>query len=476
MVPKLHKKGKSFAGAAAYLLHDKQRATSSDRVEWTGVRNLATDDPELAWRVMAATAMDQARLKELAGIKNTGRKSKDHVLHLTLSWHPDEADGLSHEEMMRAALGALRALGAADRQTLMVAHNDEPQPHLHLLVNRVSPTDGRMLSSSKEKLNLSRWAEQYEKERGQVLCEERVLNNAARDRGEYVRGKSERPRHLFEHETANDNHPEVDRIREEQRRRDAAVAKTQRKAEARHRQQWSDLVESHQQRKRAIRQEALRQVAIARGQARSGFKDDWRLLYHEHQASLAAFERDEERLLGRMKNAARMVDFGALVTGGQKSEAFKSAFDVLSSSGARLEALKRVQQAGTRRLERRQREAEAEAARPHTESRDRQLAVERQTFAVARNDLILSQRMDAAVLRAAWHERRQQRRAAFKRDHARGNPREQTSPGEDRSKPSGEQKIEADAERQQQIESFKKRGQARQQERQRERDREDRGR
>ena len=55
MVPKLHAKGTSFKGAVAYLLHDKE-ASTSERIAWTEVRNLAMDDPEAAWRIMAATA------------------------------------------------------------------------------------------------------------------------------------------------------------------------------------------------------------------------------------------------------------------------------------------------------------------------------------------------------------------------------------------------------------------------------------
>ena len=95
MVPKIVAKGRSFKGAAAYLLHDKGRAESAERVEWIETRNLATQDPELAWRIMAATALDQDRLKEAAGVRRTGRKSDQVALHMVLSWHPDERDGLS---------------------------------------------------------------------------------------------------------------------------------------------------------------------------------------------------------------------------------------------------------------------------------------------------------------------------------------------------------------------------------------------
>lgn len=78
-----------------------------------------------------------------AGVKNTGRKSDLHVQHLTLSWHEDEADSLDRESMLAAADSAITSLGAQDRQAMIVCHNDEPHPHVHILLNRVSPDDGR---------------------------------------------------------------------------------------------------------------------------------------------------------------------------------------------------------------------------------------------------------------------------------------------------------------------------------------------
>lgn len=141
MIPKLAAKGSSFKGAAAYYLHDKG-ASTSERVAWTATVNLATENPEAAWRIMVATAKDQARLKEQAGIRNTGRKSADVVLAYSLAWHPDEKDGLTREEMLLAAHASIKALGAEHCQALIVAHQDEPHPHVHVILNRVSPEDG----------------------------------------------------------------------------------------------------------------------------------------------------------------------------------------------------------------------------------------------------------------------------------------------------------------------------------------------
>ena len=102
---------------------------------------------------MTATALEQSRLKAQAGVKNTGRKSDKHVLHFTLSWHPEQTP--SPEDMASAADGAIAALKAEDRQAIFIAHDDEAHAYVHMMINRVSPIDGRHLSSSKEKLALS---------------------------------------------------------------------------------------------------------------------------------------------------------------------------------------------------------------------------------------------------------------------------------------------------------------------------------
>lgn len=139
MIAKLAKRGASFMGAGNYYLHDKD-AQTSERVAWTETVNLRTHDPERALRVMAGTAMDREAIKEAAGIKASGRSSDKVVQTYSLSWHPDEQP--TKAEMLEAARESLKALGIEDRQALIVCHNDEPHPHIHVIVNRVSPVEG----------------------------------------------------------------------------------------------------------------------------------------------------------------------------------------------------------------------------------------------------------------------------------------------------------------------------------------------
>lgn len=412
MVPKLHAKGSSFRGIAQYVLFDKGRADTSDRVEWTAVRNLAHEDPHVAWRLMAATAMDADRLKARAGVKNTGRKSRDAVLHLTLSWHPDESQDLDRDEMLRAVDGALEALGAQDRQVLIVAHSDEKQPHVHLVINRVSPEDGRMMSSSKEKISLSRWSEAYERERGELLCEQRAINNAARDRGEYVRGEKDVPRHIYELHAANQNRPDQAEHHRKQRSKDQAVGKRQRATRDRQARAWADLIESHKKRRSAIlaqqKSDTLRAVEKIRQDYR---RERWAPLHLEHRAETRAFERDEASFLGRMKNRLRAADFRALMRRDDRVGAIGRAFNALSSSGARRVWLEREQERREAALVAEQRGAERQAAREVRAKTRARLAEARHAFLAERASLVLTASLEAAKMRAEWNQRAEDRGA-----------------------------------------------------------------
>src|SRR3954447_25168657 len=100
--------GNSFKGAFLYYAHDKD-ALTCERREWTHTENLATDDLELAWRIMAYTALHADTLKEKAGIKPGGRKLEKPVFPFCVAWHPDEKPDMAHK--LETAKSAVAALG-----------------------------------------------------------------------------------------------------------------------------------------------------------------------------------------------------------------------------------------------------------------------------------------------------------------------------------------------------------------------------
>ena len=199
MIPKINGLGRSFAGVAAYCLHDApepddRRPRTSERVGWADTRNLATFRPERAARLMAATAKAAPDLKRLAGGSPGGRKLAKPVLHYSLSWARDETPDKG--EMNRAVDESLEALGLEGHEALIVAHEDTRHPHVHVIANRVDPETGKAAKLGNSKLRLSRWAEGYERAQGRIRVERRVKNNERRRAGEEVlRPIWDRPRH-----------------------------------------------------------------------------------------------------------------------------------------------------------------------------------------------------------------------------------------------------------------------------------------
>ncbi|WP_420125273.1 relaxase/mobilization nuclease domain-containing protein [Longimicrobium sp.] len=119
--------GKGFLGLSRYL--EKGAAGEErDRVEWVETRNLPTEDPETAARLMAAYARECVRTQR-------------PVYHLVIS--ADPGDPVDRASMSRVAVTVLRELGLSEHQVLIIAHNDTAHPHMHLVVNRVHPETHR---------------------------------------------------------------------------------------------------------------------------------------------------------------------------------------------------------------------------------------------------------------------------------------------------------------------------------------------
>lgn len=121
---------KSFRVLARYLAEERN-AEEEKRVAWATSRNLPTDDPDLAARIMRATAAQNVRVK-------------DPVYHLTLSFDP--GDTVDRAAMERVADRVLEALHLQEHQVLIVAHADREHAHMHLMVNRVHPETGKVWS------------------------------------------------------------------------------------------------------------------------------------------------------------------------------------------------------------------------------------------------------------------------------------------------------------------------------------------
>ena len=235
--------GGGFKGLGAYLLHD-EGAETADRVAWSATVNCGTDDPDRAIGRMCATAMAQDALKEAAGIKKTGRKLKHPLAHIVLSWHQDDDPSEAH--MHEAARAYLKSIEADHLQALIVAHNDRPHPHLHIVLNRIDPETGVAHKLAHSQKKLQAWCLQYEKAH-ELRCEARLQKDEALKAGQTVESSKRVPRHLFELQltfrleaATNDNLSAFERTVKEQRAQDAALKARTREMTARHRTEFED--------------------------------------------------------------------------------------------------------------------------------------------------------------------------------------------------------------------------------------------
>jgi hypothetical protein len=119
---------KSF-GALAHYLATGRSGNEPERVAWSASRNLPTAEPELAGKIMRATASQNVRVAQPG-------------YHVALSFDP--GDAVDRATMERVADRTIAALGLTGHQALIVCHRDRDHPHMHLLINRVHPETGRV--------------------------------------------------------------------------------------------------------------------------------------------------------------------------------------------------------------------------------------------------------------------------------------------------------------------------------------------
>lgn len=433
MVPDIAKNGHSFKGAMAYYLHDKRQDAASphlataDRVAWTETRNLATDGAHTATRIMIATALQADELKAAAGIPNTGRKSKAHVCAYSLAWHPDEAASLTREEMLRAADSSLAALGATDRQAVIVCHTDRGHPHVHVIVNRVHPETGVMLSTSNERRKLDEWAYRYEKERGKIVTPDRAAKHERieKQRAEqtpaqqqaYADGKKAKAAAEAEARRAA-----LADVKTPNAATFASVALANARATAkppsqgqilkdlsdaqkiRHRKEWADLSAKSKADRSAIYDRTGAAIKAAAQDQKAENKPAWAQFYREEKASWREFRKFERSVAGVLAlsfAAAKLQQERGLA----KNKGLLSlVFANVLSSDLRAQTLRDEIERDRMRLQARLKSGLDMKVAAMKADRSAALAAQRETFGKERAALIEQQNAERAKVRDAWRQ------------------------------------------------------------------------
>jgi hypothetical protein len=127
--------GNGFRGAYRYLRDGKKDKPDPNRVRWSKMRNLMTEDVDRAPAHMRAVAKRSARCEK-------------PVYHMVISWRQDENP--TDDLMEMVADGTLADMGLSEHQAVLIAHDDTAHRHLHLLINRVHPETGKAWHTGKD--------------------------------------------------------------------------------------------------------------------------------------------------------------------------------------------------------------------------------------------------------------------------------------------------------------------------------------
>lgn len=424
--------GHSFKGLHLYCAHDPERSKSADRVAWMETRNLATDDPDQAWKIMAATAQAQNQLKRDAGIR-TGRASQNGpVLHAVLSFDNEEPQ--SREDMSAAANEFLSHLGADpakmrgkskpsrrqfadEHQVIMYAHTDTNSKHLHLVINRVHPETGLNLPSNNDQIKAQKWALKYSKRHGtDSKTPARGENMAARERGEYVKGERRKSRNAYEQDKAMQQARDPAQAKmwqEEQRKLDHRIELKGRNLAALQRQAWDRLSEAHQQRKAAIARALQRESNKAKAAIREEYRPQKRALSERQAAERRTFEALERSFFGRAGNVFKTMQLSKQDIGEQDSGLIRRTFQILTKAGERQAYFNKAQEREQKALEAELQAKQAETLYILKQQSHEKLVANRVVFAEQRQQLEQQQEKNRVELQKQWAQRNADRAKAF---------------------------------------------------------------
>lgn len=386
MVPKAANYGHSFKGAFAYYLHDKGDDTAA-RVAWTEVRNIALDDPAFAQSVMIATARSAEQLKREAGVKMTGRKSTAGVvLAYSLAWSPDEPKP-DRAEMIRAADMSIKHLKAENLQAVIICHTDTDHPHVHIVLNRVDPTNGK-ISTKNEHVELSKFREAYEKSRGQKLT--KSWREKAREREQASKEKVAAAPEKRQPATPAAG----------PKNQGAILAERQAVMRARHKEEWQRLADDNKRKRDAIYNDKSAWQRMA-ADHRAENKPLWSALGKKQAQERREFLRNERLLIGTIANAIKIVTQQQQSVRRQDRRILSMCFAYVVSKEARAEALQTRQADQTATLKKSLDDAFREKFK---QAQGGRYTAARKDYDAARTMLIERQEREKGELRGAWKQ------------------------------------------------------------------------
>ena len=119
--------GASFGGCTAY-------AYGKDQAEVISHDGIIPDDPKIAAKCFEVQAQLNPRVSKPVG-------------HIAISFKPEDKPRLTNEFVVQLAKEYMEKMGIKDTQYVIVRHHNTPNPHCHLIFNRVD-NNGKRISDS----------------------------------------------------------------------------------------------------------------------------------------------------------------------------------------------------------------------------------------------------------------------------------------------------------------------------------------
>jgi hypothetical protein len=232
--------------------------------------------------------------------------------------------------MLSTALDSLKAQELEGYQVVILAHNDEPQQHVHVIVNRVHPETGKAATLSNSKLKLSKWAEGYEKQHGKIYCDKRVENNRKREQHEAIK-EPRKSRAAYESERAAGNDSlAAEFIKSNEKQKDAQLYEIGRTIKEAHARQWEELKRVYAGSRKKITHHGQTLMTAKAQQVKDAYRERWTMLAASQRAERRELRGREDGFLSRLFNGLSLLKE---IRQNHEGNAFLIALSLMSRQG-----------------------------------------------------------------------------------------------------------------------------------------------
>ena len=151
--------GASFGGCTAY-------AYGKDQAEVIAHDGIIPDDPKIATKCFEIQSQLNPRVSKPVG-------------HIAISFKPEDRLRLTNEFMVQLVQEYMDKMGIYDTQYVVVRHHNTPNPHCHLIFNRVDRM-GNRISDKNEKIRSMNICKEIKRRYGLTFGQNKSLTNKAK--------------------------------------------------------------------------------------------------------------------------------------------------------------------------------------------------------------------------------------------------------------------------------------------------------